>query len=240
MSPKTLQLEQGETGVIEATVIPASSPVTWATSDSAIATVDNGTVTAVGEGSALITASITVEGVEYTDTATVDVAAAPAQWEMVRDFTNESVWTDGTLWSKQDYYDYSRMTYIEHNGEGNDITFCYNPNGNSSTVYLDARATPAGFVFDDSYDYALRIEYNTDSTIETQLSLVGLSDSIFKADGWGGTGLQQYNHVETILPLTVSNAQGDRLLSIQARASGSYPTYMEARFKFELVRKAKE
>lgn len=221
-------------------MIPASSPVTWATSDSAIAMIDNATVTAVGEGSALITASITVEGVEYTDTATVDVAAAPAQWETVRDFTNEFVWNDGTLWSKQDYYEPSRMTYIEHNGEGNNISFIYNPDGDSSTMFLDARATPAGFVIDDSYDYALRILYDSPADMETLLSLVGLNDSIFKADGWSGTGLLQYNHVETVLPLSVSNVQGDRLLSIQAKVSGSYPVYLDAYFAFELVRKPKE
>lgn len=220
-------------------MIPASSPVTWATSDSAIATVDKGTVTAVGAGSTIITASITVDGVEYTDTASVDVTAAPAQWESVRDFTDEFVWYDASLWSKQDYYDTDRMTYIEHNGEANSLTFMYNPDGNSSTMFLDARATPAGFAIDDAYDYGLRIKYDAAINMETLLSLVGPNDSMLKAYGWSGTGLLQYNHTETILPLITSNAQGDRLLSIQAKVSGSYQSIETARFTFELVRKAK-
>jgi uncharacterized protein YjdB len=53
---------------------------TWASSDAGIATVDgNGVVTAVAVGSALITASTTINGVDGSGSAGVDVAA-PTQF----------------------------------------------------------------------------------------------------------------------------------------------------------------
>ena len=65
----------GATGSISATVSPVGSTVTWESSDTAIATVSSGTVTAVKAGSCTITASITVDGVTYTAECACTVAA---------------------------------------------------------------------------------------------------------------------------------------------------------------------
>lgn len=55
---------------------PADAVVSFTSSDSTKASVTSGgVVTAVAEGSAIITATITVDGVDYTDTCTVVVAA---------------------------------------------------------------------------------------------------------------------------------------------------------------------
>jgi len=54
---------------------PADAEITWSTSDDEKATVDDGVVTGVAVGSAIITASITVDGVPFTDTCTVTVVA---------------------------------------------------------------------------------------------------------------------------------------------------------------------
>ena len=67
--------EEG-TVTLTATTVPADETVTWSTSDSSVATVANGVVTGVAEGNAIITASITVDGVTYTDTCTVVVNVA--------------------------------------------------------------------------------------------------------------------------------------------------------------------
>lgn len=71
VAPKTNNLEVDATRSLTATVEPstAKQDVSWSTSDNGIATVNNGTVTAVGEGIATITA--TAEG--RSDTATVNV-----------------------------------------------------------------------------------------------------------------------------------------------------------------------
>ena len=65
----------GATGSISATVSPVGSAVTWKSSDTAIATVSSGTVTAVKAGTCTVTASITVDGVTYTAACAVTVAA---------------------------------------------------------------------------------------------------------------------------------------------------------------------
>lgn len=53
--------------------VPDDATITWTSVDTEVATVSNGIVTAVAEGNTIITASITVDGVTYTDTCTVVV-----------------------------------------------------------------------------------------------------------------------------------------------------------------------
>lgn len=64
------------TETLKATVSPAGTSVTWTSSSTTYAEVSNGVVTAKATGSAIITASITVDGVTYTDTCTVIVVAS--------------------------------------------------------------------------------------------------------------------------------------------------------------------
>lgn len=60
---------------LTATTIPAGETVTWASSDTSVATVSNGTVTGVAQGTANITASFTKDGETYTATSVVTVSA---------------------------------------------------------------------------------------------------------------------------------------------------------------------
>lgn len=76
VSPKTLNLEEGQTGTLTATVKPdnaTNKTVTWTTSNDKVATVANGVVTAVGKGTATITAA--ADGKTATCTVTVKVPA---------------------------------------------------------------------------------------------------------------------------------------------------------------------
>lgn len=76
VSPKTLNLEVGQTGTLTATVKPdnaTNKTVTWTTSNDKVATVVNGVVTAVGKGTATITAA--ADGKTATCTVTVKVPA---------------------------------------------------------------------------------------------------------------------------------------------------------------------
>lgn len=71
-----LSLDEGDTVTLTATTNPEGETVTWSSSDDTIATVTSGgVVEGVAEGNAIITASITVDGVTYTDTCTVVVNA---------------------------------------------------------------------------------------------------------------------------------------------------------------------
>lgn len=60
---------------LKATTIPSGETITWTSSDTEIATVSNGIVTAKDVGTATITAKITVNTVDYTDTCSVVVTA---------------------------------------------------------------------------------------------------------------------------------------------------------------------
>ena len=65
----------GDTLKLKATVVPAGTTVTWTSSAGTKASVANGIVTGLDAGSATITAKITVDGVDYTDTCEVTVEA---------------------------------------------------------------------------------------------------------------------------------------------------------------------
>lgn len=71
-----VEIVDEETETLVATTAHTSSTVTWTSSDTSIATVAAGVVTAKDEGTCIITASITDSGVTYNDTCTVVVTAA--------------------------------------------------------------------------------------------------------------------------------------------------------------------
>lgn len=75
LSAKSVTIAKDTTVTIGAEVVPSDASVTWTSSATAKATVAGGVVTGVAAGSAIITASITVDGVAYTDTCTVIVTA---------------------------------------------------------------------------------------------------------------------------------------------------------------------
>ena len=82
-TPEILLEKHSETVAVGSTVtlnvsrkIPASATITWTSGTTAKATVADGVVTGVAAGSSIITASITVDSVTYTDTCTVKVVAA--------------------------------------------------------------------------------------------------------------------------------------------------------------------
>lgn len=68
-----ISIEDEEEITLTATTVPNDASVTWSSSSSSVASVSNGVVTGESAGNAIITASITVEGVTYTDTCTVVV-----------------------------------------------------------------------------------------------------------------------------------------------------------------------
>lgn len=70
-------IKEGDTVTLTASTVPAGETVTWSSDDSTVASVTSGgIVSGDAVGSAIITATITVDGVDYTDTCTVIVEAA--------------------------------------------------------------------------------------------------------------------------------------------------------------------
>lgn len=76
--PSEATVEVGDTITLDTQVVPSGSAITWSSSASTTASVENGVVTGVEAGSATITASITVDGTAHTDTCAVTVTAPTA------------------------------------------------------------------------------------------------------------------------------------------------------------------
>lgn len=74
-----IALVEGENATISAITTPANQSIVWTTSDDTVATVDAGIVTAEGAGTAVITATMTYNGVHYTDSCNITVTAAPSE-----------------------------------------------------------------------------------------------------------------------------------------------------------------
>lgn len=73
----SLNLTEDDTYTLVATTVPAGETVTFSSASTSVATVgqSTGVITAEGAGNTIVTASITKDGVTYTDTCTVIVAA---------------------------------------------------------------------------------------------------------------------------------------------------------------------
>lgn len=69
-------IEVGEELTLNVAHKPSTATVTWTSDTTEKATVSDGVVTGVAAGSAIITAKITVDGVNYSDTCTVKVVSA--------------------------------------------------------------------------------------------------------------------------------------------------------------------
>lgn len=75
LSKANATIKVGRTTKLTATTIPEEEEVAWASADDTIATVVNGVVTGVAAGTVNITATITVDEINYSDTCRVTVEA---------------------------------------------------------------------------------------------------------------------------------------------------------------------
>lgn len=73
-----IALEEGQTATLIATTTPSSAVVTWTSSSGTVASVAAGVVSALDAGTTTITAKITVDGTDYTDTCVVTVTEPEA------------------------------------------------------------------------------------------------------------------------------------------------------------------
>lgn len=74
LSDTTAAISGTGTKALSATTVPAGETVAWTSSDEAVATVSNGTVTGVAPGTCVITASIDSDGAKASATCTVTVS----------------------------------------------------------------------------------------------------------------------------------------------------------------------
>ena len=76
LNKHSVTVTNGDTYTLTAKVVPSNATITWSSGSSSVATVAAGVITTEGAGNTIITASITADGVTYTDTCTVIVEAA--------------------------------------------------------------------------------------------------------------------------------------------------------------------
>lgn len=75
LNKHVVTIAKDDTYTLTASTVPDGETITWTSSDGTKASVSNGVVSGEAVGSAIITAKITVDGVNYTDTCTVVVEA---------------------------------------------------------------------------------------------------------------------------------------------------------------------
>lgn len=73
LSKSSLSMYIGDTSTLSATVTPSGQTVSWSSSNSSVATVSNGKITAISNGTATITASFKYNGVTYSTKCSVTV-----------------------------------------------------------------------------------------------------------------------------------------------------------------------
>lgn len=74
LSESDISMDIGDNFQLSANTTPSNIQVTWETSNAGVVTVDNGYIHAQGSGSAVITATITVNGHQHKDTCMVTVS----------------------------------------------------------------------------------------------------------------------------------------------------------------------
>lgn len=77
LSATSKSMKVGETTTLTATTTPSGQSVTWSSSNTSVATVSNGIITAKATGTATITAKFTYNGISYSKTCSVTVTSAP-------------------------------------------------------------------------------------------------------------------------------------------------------------------
>ena len=77
LSQSTLSLNKGDTVTLTARTAPSGNTVTWTSSDTSVATVSGGMITAKASGSTTITAKFTYNGKTYSKTCSVTVDKEP-------------------------------------------------------------------------------------------------------------------------------------------------------------------
>lgn len=179
----------GATSQITATTVPSGAAVTWVSSDTSVATVNNGLVTAVGYGSATITASagnltaqcsvliaqatVTSISAVYTPSGTIYETNIPSLDTLKNDLVVTAQWSNGTTSTVTDYALSGTLSVgsntvtVSYGGQTTTITVTVIALSSISAVY-----TQSGTVYDtaslDDLKADLVVNVNfADSTTQT-------------------------------------------------------------------------
>ena len=74
LSDETKEITVSGSATLTATTVPSNAEITWKSDDTAVASVTDGVVSGLAAGTATISATITVNSIDYSDTCEVTVA----------------------------------------------------------------------------------------------------------------------------------------------------------------------
>ena len=224
----SLSLTVGETAPLVATITPANATnqnVSWTTSNSSIASVSNGVVTAVGAGDATITVT-TADG-NQTATCAVSVSAAQGgggsgsgecTWELVTDASTLAAGDRIVIAAKD--YNYAISTTQNSNNRGQAAitksgSTISEPSTSVQILTLEAGKTSGSLAFNtgSGYLYAASSGSNYLRT-ETKLSdnsswTISITDgtATIKANGTNSRNVMQYNQSSSLFACYSSASQ---------------------------------
>ncbi|MGN1126811.1 MAG: Ig domain-containing protein, partial [Ruminococcus sp.] len=127
VSPTTLSLTVGDTSTLTAKAVNIEEAVTWSSNNESVATVENGVVTAVAEGTATITA--TAGGLSATCVVTVSEPVSSIitlyftdnyKWGSVKAW----IWNDATSTNESASWPGKSCTKIGTNSQNQDVYSC--------------------------------------------------------------------------------------------------------------------
>lgn len=209
---------------MNATTIPAGLPVSWVNElpDDGSCTIeynDDKTqirIAALAPFAGILRAFVDMPGVDAS--ATCEIQALPQN--LTPGF---GAWGDPDVFTRLDYQVLDRLTYIK---EGQDAyaTLVYNPNGNSTSLFLDARLAPKADLEPGLYTLVAELGEGLPDGFEVSFVPNNNENNQLMPDG-GIQGIAMSNSTPVLwLTHTATDAtlQRNRLITFQVRRVGDY------------------
>ena len=184
----------------------------WSSSDDNVATVDNGLVTLVAEGTCVITATAETEAGLLSATCDVEVLR-----RNLTPFFSEPGTSD--YWLQYRYTETDRKTYIEPDSDGW-VSFVNDPTQGSSSLFMDVRVAAQEFVEADT-EYTLLVESQGEFDAVQVISLTGAANQL--KPGSSNLTVDLTSGVNTYITLNPGDLAAERLLSVQLKTSSNEP-----------------
>ena len=178
------ELKIGETTTLVATVMPSNATnknVVWSSDNTNVATVNNGVVTAVGEGSA----NITVTTVDGNKTAVCKITVVDEQEDVISTISYDI--TDSTNKNVTATITFNRNDVTITNNDGSN-QYVFETNGEFTFEYVDSEGNTgtntARVNWIDKEEPVLEIEYeNINGGKEFKVTIKS-NEELLEVDGW--------------------------------------------------------
>jgi uncharacterized protein YjdB len=95
LSDETVSVKAGESKTVTATTVPEGQTVIWSSANEEVATVTNGAITGVANGTTTVTAKMTYDSTDYTADVTVTVSEDSVSYDVTFKVVNGN-WNDGS------------------------------------------------------------------------------------------------------------------------------------------------